>query len=70
MVYDAEVLVTGEVPNEGIRNYIVTQIPLKDFNNMSLGAIAFPSALLEFNPSTAICNKNHCNINFLNGMYM
>jgi ferredoxin-fold anticodon binding domain-containing protein len=31
MVYDAEVLVTGEVPNEGIRNYVVTQIPLKDF---------------------------------------
>jgi hypothetical protein len=30
MVYDAEVLVTGEVPNEGIRNYIVTQIPLKE----------------------------------------
>ncbi len=31
MVYDTEVLVTGEVPNEGIRNYVETRIPLKDF---------------------------------------
>lgn len=31
MVYDAEVLVTGEVPNEEVRDYITKQIPLKDF---------------------------------------
>jgi osmotically-inducible protein OsmY len=31
MIYDTEVLVTGEVPNEDVRNYVATQIPLKDF---------------------------------------
>ena len=31
MIYDTEVLVTGEVPNKGVRNYVATQIPLKDF---------------------------------------
>ncbi len=31
MIYDREVLVTGEVPNEEVRRYIGKQIPLKDF---------------------------------------
>ncbi len=31
MVYDTEVLVTGEVPNEDVQNYIAAQILLKDF---------------------------------------
>lgn len=31
MIYDTEVLVTGEVPNEEVRNYVATQIALKDF---------------------------------------
>lgn len=31
MVYDTEVLVTGEVPNEEVRDYVAKQIPLKDF---------------------------------------
>ncbi len=31
MVYGTEVLVTGEVPNKQVRDYITKQIPLRDF---------------------------------------
>jgi hypothetical protein len=48
MVYDAEVLVTGEVPNEGIRNYVVTQIPLKDFKISRVASFIFLSSSSVF----------------------
>ncbi|SFV86070.1 21 kDa hemolysin precursor [hydrothermal vent metagenome] len=31
MVYSKEVVITGEVPTQAIRNYVVKQAPLKDF---------------------------------------